>query len=96
MLPSAFRSVSSFWVRKAFQRSDRYLALYAMETKAQPFAIREFMVKCWKRHRDVPTFPTFDHKFFNSEHFIDQVVDKTFDQVDFKKREESNGIKPEK
>ena len=55
MLPTAFRSVSSYWVRKAFQRSDRYLALYAMETKALPFAIREFMVKCWKRHRDVPT-----------------------------------------
>jgi hypothetical protein len=59
-----------------------------MEEEALPFAVREFMVKCWKRHRDVPKT-------------IDQVVDKMFDdlrslQVDYKKREESNGIKPEK
>ncbi len=88
ILPIAFKCVSLYWVRKAFQRSDRYLALYAMEKAALPFAVREFMVKCWKRHRDVPTT-------------IDQVVDQTFNdirllQVDYKKREESNGIKPDK
>jgi hypothetical protein len=59
-----------------------------MEKEALPFAVREFMVKCWKRHRDVPTT-------------IDQVVDQMFNdlrslQVDYKKREESNGIQPEK
>jgi hypothetical protein len=75
-------------VRKAFERLDRYLTLYAMEKEALPFAVREFMIKCWKRHRDVLTT-------------IDQVVDLTFTdlltlQVDYRKREESNGIKPEK
>jgi hypothetical protein len=59
-----------------------------MEKEALPFAVREFMIKCWKKHRDVPTS-------------IDQVVDRTFTdlrtlQVDYRKREESNGIKPEK
>ena len=87
-LPTAFKLVSSYWVRKAFERADRYLTLYAMENEALPFAIREFMIKCWKRHRDVPTT-------------IDQVVDRTFTdlqtlQVDYKKRLESNGIKQEK
>ena len=84
-LPTAFKFVSSYWVRKAFERSDRYLTLYAMEKEALPFSVREFMIKCWKRHRDVPTT-------------IDQVVDKTFNdlrtlQFDYRKREESNGIK---
>jgi hypothetical protein len=59
-----------------------------METESLPFAVREFMIKCWKRHRDVPTT-------------IDQVVDRTFSdlqtlQVDYKKRGESRGIKSEK
>ncbi len=45
-LPKAFRLVSSYWVRKAFERSDRYLTLYAMEKEALPFAVREFMIKC--------------------------------------------------
>jgi hypothetical protein len=44
-----------YWIRKAFERADRFLALYAMETNAIPFQLRDFMVKCWKRHRDVPT-----------------------------------------
>ncbi len=26
-----------------------------MERKAIPFQLRDFTVKCWKRHRDVPT-----------------------------------------
>jgi hypothetical protein len=87
-LPTAFRVVSSYWVPKAFERSDRYLTLYAMEKEALPFAVREFMIKCWKRHRNVPTS-------------IDQVVDRTLTdlrtlQVGYRKREESNGIKPEK
>ena len=67
-VPDAFLSVSMYWVRKAFERSDRYLALYSMETIAMPFALREFMVKCWKRHRDTPTR-------------IDDLVDQAFEDL---------------
>jgi hypothetical protein len=54
-LPKAFLSVSTYWVRKAFERADRFLGLYDMEITAMPFQLRDFMVKTWKRHRDVPT-----------------------------------------
>jgi hypothetical protein len=47
--------VTMYWVRKAFQRADRLISLYAMERDAIPFQLRDFMVKCWTRHRDVPT-----------------------------------------
>jgi hypothetical protein len=30
------------------------MAMYMMEVTAMPFALREFMVKCWSRHRDTP------------------------------------------
>jgi len=46
ILPDAFLSVKPHWVRKSFERSDRYLALYSMEHSAMPFGLREFMVKC--------------------------------------------------
>ncbi len=53
-----------------------------------PFKLREFMVKNWKRHRDVPTT-------------IDELVDKTFDdlrarKLDLTQRSQVNAIKPEK
>ena len=53
-----------------------------------PFKLREFMVKNWKRHRDVPVT-------------IDELVDKTFDdlrdrKLDLTKRSHLNNIKPEK
>ncbi len=53
-----------------------------------PFKLREFMVKNWKRHRDVPTN-------------INDLVDKTFDDLRARKlelsaRSELNAIKPEK
>jgi hypothetical protein len=87
-VPDAFLSVSMYWVRKAFERSDRYLALYSMETTAMPFALREFMVKCWKRHRDTPTT-------------IDNLVDQAFEDLRAKKtdlvtRMASSNIKVEK
>ena len=87
-VPDAFMSVSMYWVRKAFERSDRYLALYSMETTAMPFALREFMVKCWKRHRDTPTT-------------IDDLVDQAFEDLRAKKtdlvtRMASSNVKVEK
>ncbi len=68
--------------------SHRYLQLYAMEKSAMPFKLREFMVKNWKRHRDVPVT-------------IDELVDKTFDdlrdrRLDLTNRSQLNTIKPEK
>jgi hypothetical protein len=53
-----------------------------------PFKLREFMVKNWKRHRDVPST-------------IDELVDKTFDdlrdrKLDLTQRGQVNAIKPEK
>jgi hypothetical protein len=71
-LPKAFLFVNPSWVRKAFEMSDRFLALHDMETSAVPFALREFVVKCWKRHRDVPTK-------------IQQVVDKAIDDLQTRK-----------
>ena len=50
-VPKAFLATTTYWVRKAFQRSDRYMAMYMMEVRAMPFALREFMVRCWSRHR---------------------------------------------
>jgi hypothetical protein len=87
-LPDAFLHVTQYWVRKAFERADRYLTIYAMEKSAMPFKLREFMVKNWKRHRDVPTT-------------LDELVDRTFDdlrdrKVDLTKRSLVNNIKPEK
>ncbi len=73
-LPSAFLSVTQYWVRKAFERADRYLSLYAMETSAMPFALREYMIKCWKRHRDVPTS-------------IDQLVDRAVEDLERRRKD---------
>jgi hypothetical protein len=86
-LPTALLFVNPYWVRKAFERSDRFLALYDMETSTVPFALREFMVKCWKRHRDVPTK-------------IQQLVDKAIDDLqtrktDLTRRSAKNKIKLE-
>ena len=80
-------SVTMYWVRKAFERADRFLALYAMETQAIPFQLRDFMVKCWKRHRDVPTK-------------ISELVDRAVDdlqrrQQDLKQRMSKNILKIE-
>ncbi len=72
IIPQAFLYVTKYWVRKAFQRADRYLALYAMEEKALPFPLREFMIKCWRRHRDVPTR-------------IDQLVDRAVEDLLYRK-----------
>jgi hypothetical protein len=74
-----------YWVCKAFERADRLLALYAMETQAMPFQLRDFMVKCWKRHRDVPTK-------------ISELVDRAVDdlqrrQLDLKERMSKKNIK---
>jgi hypothetical protein len=44
-----------------------------MEKNAVPFALREFMVKCWRRHRDVPTR-------------IDQLVDRAVDDLMHRKQ----------
>jgi hypothetical protein len=49
-----------------------------------PFKLREFMVKNWKRHRDVPVT-------------IDELVDKTFDdlrdrKLDLTKRSQLNAM----
>ena len=66
--------MTEYWVRKAFERADRYLYLYAMETNAIPFPLREFMVKCWRRHRDVPTR-------------IDQLVDRAVDDLMHRKQD---------
>ena len=86
-MPKTILFVDQYWVRKAFERSDRFLALYDMETSTIPFALREFMVKCWKRHRDVPTK-------------IQQVVDKAIDDLqtwktDLTRRSAKNKIKLE-
>jgi hypothetical protein len=59
-----------------------------MEKSAMPFKLREFMVKNWKRHRDVPVT-------------IDELVDKTFDdlrdrKLDLTRRSQRNALKPEK
>jgi hypothetical protein len=67
-MPQSFLFVTQYWIRKAFERADRYLYLYGMETTAMPFPLREFMVKCWRRHRDVPTR-------------IDQLVDRAVDDL---------------
>ena len=72
LLPKAILFVNQYWMRKAFEMSDRFLALYDMETSTIPFALREFMVKCWKRHRDVPTK-------------IQQVVNKAIDDLQTRK-----------
>jgi hypothetical protein len=58
-----------------------------MELKAMPFQLRDFMVKCWKRHRDVPTK-------------ISQLVDRAVEdlqrrQQDLKWRMTRNTIKHE-
>jgi hypothetical protein len=68
IIPQALLFVTKYWVRKVFQRADRYLDLYAMEKEALPFPLREFMIKCWRRHRDVPTR-------------IDQVVDRAVEDL---------------
>ena len=47
-VPLAFLATTLYWVRKAFERSDRYLSMYLMEVSAMPFALREFMIKIWK------------------------------------------------
>jgi hypothetical protein len=76
-----------YWVRKAFDRADRFLALYAMETHAIPFQLRDFMVKCWKRHRDVPT---------KISDLVDRAVeDLQRRQRDLKERMSKNLIKSE-
>jgi hypothetical protein len=77
MLPAAFLSVTMYWVCKAFERADRFLALYAMETQAIPFQLRDLMVKCWKRHRDVPT---------KRSELVDRAVD------DLQRRQMSAGL----
>jgi hypothetical protein len=86
-LPAAFMSVTMYWIRKAFERADRFLALYDMETQAIPFQLRDFMVRCWKRHRDVPTK-------------ISELVDRAVDdlqrrQLDLKHRMSKNILKVE-
>ena len=83
-----FLATTLYWVRKAFQRSDRYLAMYMMEKTVMPFALREFMVKCWSRHRDVPTK-------------MDQLITVAFDTLQKRKenleaRMKTANIKPEK
>jgi hypothetical protein len=88
MLPEAFLSVTPCWVRKSFERSDRHLALHEMEHSAMPFGLREFMVKCWKRHRDVPT---------KIDHLVDQAFsDLNAQKIHLKRRLKSSNIKPEK
>ncbi len=39
-----------------------------------PFALREFMIKCWKRHRDVPTS-------------IDQLVDRAVEDLERRRKD---------
>jgi hypothetical protein len=87
-VPKAFLATTIYWVRKAFQRSDRYLAMYMMEVAAMPFALREFMVKCWSRHRDTPKK-------------IDDLITMAFDLLQKKKedllaRMKTKNIKVEK
>jgi hypothetical protein len=58
-----------------------------METQAIPFQLRDFMVKCWKRHRDVPTK-------------ISELIDRAVDdlqrrQLDLKQRMSENILKVE-
>jgi hypothetical protein len=43
-----------------------------MEKNALPFPLREFMIKCWRRHRDVPTR-------------IDQLVDRAVEDLLYRK-----------
>jgi hypothetical protein len=88
VLPSAFLSVPMHWVRKSFERCDRYLEIYDMEKCAMPFGIREYVVKKYKSHRLVSTT-------------IDELLDRTFDdlqekKVDLQRRREQAGIKHEK
>jgi hypothetical protein len=88
VLPAAFLSAKMDWVRKAFERCDRYLDIYALEKSAMPFGLREYMVKKYKSHRRV--FTT-----------IEALLDTTFDdllakKVDLERRQETTGIKHEK
>ena len=58
-----------------------------METQVIPFQLRDFMVKCWKRHRDVPTK-------------ISELLDRAVDdlqrrQLDLKQRMSKNILKIE-
>jgi hypothetical protein len=68
VLPLAFLSAKMDWIRKAFERCDRYLDIYAMAKSAMPFGIREYMVKKYKSHRMVLTT-------------IDALLDRTFDDL---------------
>jgi hypothetical protein len=97
-VPNALLSVTQYWVRKSFERADRYVLLYSLESNALPFPLREFMVKTWKRHRDVPgrtskLLPnTLRYSFPNLNPYpnsvtIDEVVDKAYEQLIAKKAE---------